>query len=143
MCFTALTGETPPSRSAREKDKDVMRDIGARIQRYRLSRYGPSNSSLLRRLAWVWPLLALWGAYVAFFGEHSLLRIWQLGRESARMRTELVSAQKELNRLEGRMNDPRVVRDRAEHVLRERSGWAKPGEIIYRIPTSKVDTLAD
>jgi cell division protein FtsB len=120
-----------------------MRDIGARIQRYRLSRYGPRNSPLLRRLAWVWPILALWGAYVAFAGEHSLLRIWRLSRENARMRTELDSTQKELKRIEGRMKDPRAMQDRAEHQIRELNGWAKREEIIYRIPESKADTLAD
>jgi cell division protein FtsB len=119
-----------------------MRDIGARIQRYRLTRYGPRNTHLFRRLAWVWPILALWGVYVGFLGEHSLLRIWKLSRENARMKADLVDARKELSRLEERMGDPRVMRDRAEHVLRERSGWAKPGEIIYRIPASKADTVA-
>jgi cell division protein FtsB len=112
-----------------------MRDIGQRIQRYRLTRFGPRNAPLLRRLAWVWPILGIWGAYVLFFGEHSVLKIWRLSQENQRMRAELVSTQKELDRLEGRMNDPRVMREDAEHVLRERSGFAKSGEIIYRFET--------
>lgn len=120
-----------------------MRDIGQRIQRYRLTRFGPRNASLLRRLAWVWPILGLWGVYVLFLGEHSVIRIWRLSQENRRMRAELASTQKELNRLEGRMNDPRVMRDRAEHMLRERSGYARPGEIIYRIPETKPDTTGD
>ena len=120
-----------------------MRDIGDRIRRYRLTRFGPRDSSLLRRLAWVWPILGLWGAYVLFLGEHSMLRIWRLSRENQRMQTELVSTRQELDRLEGRLNDPNLMRDRAEHLMRERSGWAKPGEIIYRIPESARDTLAD
>ena len=119
-----------------------MRDIGQRIQRYRLTRFGPRNASLLRRLAWVWPILGLWGIYVLFLGEHSLIRIWRLSQENQRMRAELVSTQKELGRIEGRMNDPRVMRDRAEHMLRERSGFARKGEIIYRIPESKPDSTS-
>ena len=118
-----------------------MRDIGQKIQRYRLTRFGPRNAPLLRRLAWVWPILGIWGVYVLFFGEHSLLRIWRLSQENHRMRAELVSTQKELDRLEGRMNDPRVMRDDGEHLLRERSGFAKPGEIIYRIPETKPDSV--
>jgi cell division protein FtsB len=128
---------------ARQKDRDVMRDIGERIQRYRLTRYGPRDASLLRRLAWVWPILALWAVYALFLGEHSLLRIWKLSREDQRMRHKLVSTRKELDQMEDRMNDPRVIRDRAEHVLRERSGFAKPGEIIYRTPETKADTSGD
>lgn len=118
-----------------------MRDIGQRIQRYRLTRFGPRNAPLLRRLAWVWPILGIWGAYVLFFGEHSLLRIWRLSQENHRMRAELVSTQKELDRIEGRMNDPRVMRDDAEHLLRERSGFAKPGEIIYRFRETRPDSV--
>jgi cell division protein FtsB len=122
-----------------------VRDIGDRIRRYRLTRFGPRDSSLFRRLAWVWPILGLWGAYVLFLGEHSVLRIWRLSRENQRMQTELISTRHELDRLEGRMNDPNVMRERAEHMLRERSGWAKKGEIIYRIPESQSprDSLAD
>jgi len=84
----------------------------------------------------------LWAVYALFLGEHSLLRIWKLGREDRRMRHELVSTRKELDQLEGGMNDPRVIRDRAEQVLRQR-GYAKPGEIIYRIPETKADTSGD
>ena len=120
-----------------------MRDIGDRIRRYRLTRFGPRDASLLRRLAWVWPILGLWGAYVLILGEHSMLRIWRLSRESQRMHAELTSTRQELDRLEGRLNDPNVMRDRAEHMLREKNGFAKTGEIIYRIPPSARDTLAD
>lgn len=127
---------------AGREDKDV-RDIGDRIRRYRLTRFGPRDASLLRRLAWVWPILGLWGAYVLILGEHSMLRIWRLSRENQRMHAELTSTRQELDRLEGRLNDPNVMRDRAEHMLREKNGFAKTGEIIYRIPPSARDTLAD
>ena len=117
-----------------------MRDIGQRIQRYRLTRFGPRSSSLFRRLAWVWPILGLWGVYALFLGEHSVIRIWRLSQENRRMRAELASTQKELARIEGKMNDPQVMRDRAEHALRERNGYARRDEIIYRIPETKPDS---
>jgi cell division protein FtsB len=119
-----------------------MRDIGARIQRYRLSRYGAASPSLLRSLRWIWPILGLWLAYVTFFSEHSLFRIWRMGREDASLRAELDATRHELSRLETQMKDPRVRRDQAEHLLRERSGFAKPGEIIYRVPSQDADSLA-
>ena len=117
-----------------------MRDIGQRIQRYRLTRFGPRNASLLRRLAWVWPILGLWGVYALFLGEHSVLRIWRLSQENHRMRAELARAQKELTQIEKRMTDPRAVRNDAEHAIRERSGFARRGEIIYRFEDDKADS---
>ena len=120
-----------------------MRDIGHRIQHYRLSRYAPRHIPFLRRLAWAWPILLLWGAYVGFLGEHSLLRLWRLGRENQRMQSELASTRKELERLESRMSDPRIAAQQAEHDLREKSGWARKGEIIYRTEAEKPDSSAD
>ena len=120
-----------------------MRDIGDRIRRYRLTRFGPRDAHLLRRLAWVWPILGLWGIYVLFLGEHSVIRIWHLSRENQRMHAELASTRQELDRLEARLNDPNVMRNRGEELLRVRNGFAKPGEFIYRIPETKPDTLGD
>lgn len=117
-----------------------MRDIGQRIQRYRLTRFGPRNASLLRRLAWVWPILGLWGVYALFLGEHSVLRIWRLSQENRRMRAELASTQKELDGIEKRMSDPRAMQDEAEHAIRERSGFARRGERIYRYDEDRADS---
>lgn len=120
-----------------------MRDISQRIQRRRLTRFAPRHASLLRRLAWAWPILGLWAIYVLFVGEHSLLHIWRMSRETAQMRAELASTRKAVSEMEARLGDPRVMRDRAEHVLREKDGFARRGEIIYRIPSSSSDTLSD
>jgi len=111
-----------------------VRDIGQRIRRYRLTRYESPHRPLLRRLRWLLPFLLLWLAYVGLFSEHSLLRLWKLSREEARTRAELASTRQELQRAEARLKDPRARRTEGEHVLRERDGWARPSEIIYRIP---------
>ncbi|HET9328828.1 MAG TPA: septum formation initiator family protein [Candidatus Eisenbacteria bacterium] len=121
------------------KDKDV-RDIGARIQRYRLSRY-ESPSGRPRRIAWMWPLLGLWAIYAGVLGEHSWFRIWRLGQESERIQRELSATRAELDRLEHQLHDAGARREIGEKVLRERNGFVGKGEILYRIPAR--DTLRD
>jgi cell division protein FtsB len=118
-----------------------MRDIGRRIQRYRLSRYAGPDDPVGRRLRWAWPLLLLWLAYIGLLSDHSLIRIWQLNRERGRMQTELEAVQREIERLDRQMRDPALRRDLAEQALRERNGWARPGEIIYRIEGESADSL--
>jgi len=118
-----------------------MRDIGARIQRYRLSRYGSPAAPILRRLRWALPFLGLWLAYATLFSEHSLLRVWRLGGESGRTQADLDRTRGEIERLEAQMKDPAVRRRQGERLLREQSGFARPGEIIYRIPASGTDSL--
>jgi cell division protein FtsB len=109
-----------------------VRDIGTRIQRYRLSRYGaPAH---VRRLGWIWPLFALWLVYAGLLGDHSWFRIWRLSRESGKIQQEVRAAHVELERLEHQLRDVGARRAMGEKTLRERSGFAKPGEIIYRVP---------
>lgn len=117
-----------------------MRDIGARIQRYRLSRYDPGGGRGLRRVGWLLPLLLLWLIYAGLLGEHSWFRIWRLSHESRSVEADLATTRSELDRLERRLHDPGARRAMGERALRERSGFARPDEIIYRIPPA--DTLA-
>jgi cell division protein FtsB len=117
-----------------------VRDIGTRIQRYRLSRYGAPGTGP-RRLAWVWPLLGLWLVYAGLLGEHSWFRIWRLSRESGRLQRELTTTRVELDRLEHQLHDAGARRELGERVLRERNGFVGPGEILYRIPAR--DSVAD
>jgi cell division protein FtsB len=112
-----------------------VRDIGARIQRYRLSRYG-NLYGRPRRMAWIWPLLGLWMIYAGLLGEHSWFHIWRLGRESEQLRRELTTTRAELDQLEHQLHDAGARREIGEKVLRERNGFAGPGEIIYRIPAA-------
>jgi cell division protein FtsB len=115
-----------------------MRDIGARIQRYRLSRYGNAGGS---RFRWAWPLLLLWMIYATFLGQHSLLRIWLMGIEEHRAQAELATVRQEQARLEQVLHDPSRLRDWGEQTLRGRNGFVGRGERIYRIP--QADSLDD
>jgi cell division protein FtsB len=108
-----------------------MRDISARIQRYRLSRYAAPIDRVRRRLRWVWLGAALWLIWVGFVSEHNLVRLWALSRECGQSEAELKRLREEITRLDIQVHDPTAQRDLAEHTLREKDGMAKPGEIIY------------
>jgi cell division protein FtsB len=110
-----------------------MRDIGTRIQRYRLSRYATPEDRVRRGLRWAWLVGALWLGWVGFVSEHNLMRLRQLSRERQRSESELQQLTSEVNRLDAQQRDPAAQRLLAEHALREKSGMAKPGEIIYLI----------
>jgi cell division protein FtsB len=118
-----------------------MRDIGRRIQRYRLSRYGTPQGGLGRPPRWVWLVLALWLAWVGFVSEHSLYRIWRMGVENTRAQRELKDARTEIERMDRDARDPKTRLRNAERALRK-EGFAKPGEIIYRIEGGRPDSLA-
>ena len=109
-----------------------MRDIGTRIQRYRLARYAMPEDRIGRRLRWAWLVAGLWLVWVGFVSDHNFYRLLQLSREEAHERAELARARGELVRLDAQLADPRAQRRLAESAAR-RNGMARPGEIIYRI----------
>ena len=117
-----------------------MSDIGSRLSRYRLSRYAPPSDPLRRGLRWGWIALALWLVWIGILSDHSLWRIWSLGRESARAEQKLAKTQAEVDQLDAELSNPATQRELAERALRERTGMARPGEIVYRIKEGKVDT---
>jgi cell division protein FtsB len=120
-----------------------VRDIGSRLRRYRLSRYAPPVDPVRRRLRWGWIALGLWLIWFGFVSDHSLWRIWRLSHESAQAERDLRRAQQSVSRLEAEVDNPVSSRELAERVLRERTGMARPGEIIYRIRSSaRSDSLA-
>jgi cell division protein FtsB len=110
-----------------------MRDIGPRILRYRLSRYALPEDRVRRGLRWVWLAGALWLVWVGLLSEHNLLRLQQLSHERQRSEAGLQQLNREVARLSAQYRDPAAQRLLAEHALREKSGMAKPGEIIYQI----------
>jgi cell division protein FtsB len=110
-----------------------MRDIGTRIQRYRLSRYAEPERPLRRSLRWFWLAGALWLVWAGFVSEHNFVRLGRLDRERARASAELKRIQAQASVLGARLRDPAAQRDLTEHALREKAGMARPGEIVYRI----------
>ena len=116
-----------------------MRDIGRRIQRYRLSRYRPPQGAFPRPPRWVWLVAALWLAYVGVLSERSLYRIWRMGDENARAERELTKVREEAARLDKDARDPQSRMRDAERALR-REGFARRGEVIYRIESGAPDT---
>ncbi|MEK7330508.1 MAG: hypothetical protein AAB290_02455 [Candidatus Eisenbacteria bacterium] len=118
-----------------------MRDIGRRIQRYRLSRYGAPQGALPRPPRWLWIAAALWLAWVGFLSEHSLYRIWRMGAENTRAQRELEEARREIARRDQDARDPKTRLRDVERALRH-EGFARPGEIIYRIEGGRSDSLA-
>lgn len=117
-----------------------MRDIGRRIRRYRLSRYRQPGGSLPRPPRWVWIVAALWLAYVTVFSERSLYRIWRMGDENARAQRQLLEVREEIARLDREARDPAARMREAERALR-REGFARRGEVIYRIDGADPDSL--
>jgi cell division protein FtsB len=119
-----------------------MRDIGQRINRYRLSRYAPPEDRVRRRLRWFWLLGLIAVLWIGLVGDHSLWRIWNLSRENAKAQRQLAAARAELNRLDAQVRSPEASRELAEKELREKNGMARPGEIVYRIRGGSADSLA-
>jgi len=110
-----------------------MRDIGSRLRRYRLSRYAPPTDPLQRGLRWGWLLLGLWLIWIGVLSDHSLWRIWSLSRENARAERDLRRTEESVSQLDAQLTNPETQRELAERALRERTGMARPEEIVYRI----------
>jgi cell division protein FtsB len=115
-----------------------MRDIGRRIQRYRLSRYAAPGGLRLPR--WLWLVALAWLAYVVAISDHSLWRIWRMSEENRAATAELETVRAEIGRLDREARDPKARLREAEEALRK-DGFARPGEIIYRIGKDVPDTL--
>ncbi len=107
-----------------------MRDIGRRIQRYRLSRYAPPGQRAPRRLGWIGIAALAWLAWAGLFSDHSMWRIWQLERERAVAERTLTEARAEREQLEDDLTDPAAIRLRQEQAIRK-DGYAAPDEFIY------------
>jgi cell division protein FtsB len=109
-----------------------MRDIGIRIQRYKLSRYRPPDSLSDRARMGLTLGLAAWAIWALFLSDHSAVRLMGLGQKKHTLEQQLAATSKSVDR---RARDLRVADDpeEAARVLRERHNFALPGERIYRI----------
>jgi cell division protein FtsB len=108
-----------------------MRDIGTRIQRYRLSRYAAPERPLRRRMRWVWLAGALWLVWAGFLSEHNFVRLGRLARERERSAAEVKRMQAQVAVLDARLRDPAAQRDLVEHALREKAGMVRRDELVY------------
>jgi hypothetical protein len=109
-----------------------MRDIGIRIQRYKLSRYRPPESMSDRARMLLTLGLAGWAIWALFLSDHSAVRLFALGQKKATIEQKLASTNQVVK---ARARDLRAADDPEEgaRVLRERHNFALPGERIYRI----------
>jgi cell division protein FtsB len=109
-----------------------MRDIGIRIQRYKLSRYAPPEKISERARLWLTLGLAGWLIWSLFLSDHSAVRLMGLANREAKTNAQLATTQKTVRHLEQDLksaDDPAV----AERILRERHNFARPGELLYVI----------
>ena len=109
-----------------------MRDIGIRIQRYKLSRYRPPDSLSDRARMGLTLGLAAWAIWALFLSDHSAVRLMGLGQKKHNLEQQLASTSQDVTR---RARSLRVADDpdEAARVLRERHNFAAPGERLYRI----------
>jgi len=110
-----------------------MRDIGIRIQRYKLSRYRPPDSLSERARLLLTLGLAGWLIWALFLSDHSVVRLMALNAKKAQTEAQLASTQAQVAKLEGELkssDDPEV----GERVLRDRHNFAKEGDVLYVIP---------
>jgi len=120
-----------------------VRDIGSKILRYRLSRYASPDDPWRRRIVrLVIPALLLWVVYAGVLSEHSWWRLWRLHRAHDQTATRLDATRGEIERLERQIQNPEERRELQEKVLRERNGYARPAEIVYRIDGALPDSSA-
>ncbi len=110
-----------------------MRDIGIRIQRYKLSRYRPPDSMSERARLLLTLGLAGWLIWALFLSDHSVVRLLALNAKKAQAEAQLAATQGQVAKLEGELksaDDPDV----GERVLRDRHNFAKEGEVLYVMP---------
>jgi hypothetical protein len=109
-----------------------MRDIGIRIQRYKLSRYRPPDSLSDRARLWLTLGLAGWAIWALFLSDHSAVRLFALGQKKGAIEQKLAATTKTVS---VRARELRAADDPDEgmRILRERHNFALPGERIYRI----------
>jgi cell division protein FtsB len=110
-----------------------MRDIGIRIQRYKLSRYRPPDSLSERARMLLTLGLAGWLIWALFLSDHSVVRLLALNAKKAQTEAQLLATQTQVAKLEAELKssgDPEV----GARVLRDRHNFAQPGERLYVMP---------
>jgi len=109
-----------------------MRDIGIRIQRYRLRRYKPPETIGEKARLGLAVALAGWAIWALFLSDHSAVRLLALEHRKNSTEAQFVAAERAVKRSEQDLAaaaDPRV----AEAWLRSRHNFAHEGELLYVI----------
>ena len=109
-----------------------MRNIGIRIQQYKLRRYrAPETISERARLGLA-VALAAWVIWALFLSDHSAIRLLGLSHKRDATAKQLAQVQRQVERGESEVktiDDPAVI----ERILRERHNFAREGELLYVI----------
>jgi cell division protein FtsB len=109
-----------------------VRNIGIRIQRYKLRRYRAPESISERARLGLAVALAGWVIWALFVSDHSAVRLLALDHRKDTTERRLAAVSEEVKRgiEEVRtVNDPAVI----ERILRERHNFAREGELLYVI----------
>ena len=108
-----------------------MRDIGRRIQRYRLSRYAQAERRRIPK--WAWLALGAWILWAGLASDHSFVQLLRVERLSHHERERLSETQASLANANELARNPEARKREAEKRLREDEGWSRSEEIIFRI----------
>ncbi len=109
-----------------------MRDIGIRIQRYKLRRYGKPETIGEKARLGLAVALAGWLIWALFLSDHSAVRLLALENRQKTTEGRLAEVASEVKRGTAELeaaDDPAV----AERILRERHNFARDGELLYII----------
>ena len=107
------------------------KDITARIMRRPLRSPYMAGHAHSNKRRWILIGLGVWALWVGLISDHSLWRIAQLKNDLTSAKSETERIQRDTQKLDERVADPRAKQEHAEAVQR-RNGWAMPGEIVYR-----------
>jgi cell division protein FtsB len=78
--------------------------------------------------------------WATVLSDHSFYRIWRMSEDNRRATRDLEAMRQEIDRLDRQARDPSARMREAEQALRK-DGFARPGEIIYRVKKDSADSL--
>ena len=109
-----------------------MRDIGIRIQGYKLRRYRPPETIGERARLGLAVALAAWLIWALFLSDHSAVRLMGLEHKEKVGEARLAEVQADVARSKQDLkaaDDPEVAR----RILHERHNFARADELLYVI----------
>lgn len=80
--------------------------------------------------------LAVAALCIAAYGAQSLSRVWQIRHEVESLEREIAGLRAETAQLEATVVQLRSDPDAIEKLARERLGFVKPGEHVWKLPPS-------